>query len=60
MIKKFNDFNETKGYSDSQQLPRGGYVCEIVGAKPQENKFGQSIKLAFDIAEGEYAGGDLF
>ena len=56
MIKKFNDFNETKGYSDSQQLPRGGYVCKIIGAKPIETKFGQSIKVAFDIAEGEFAG----
>ena len=56
MIKKFNDFNETKGYSDSQQLPRGGYVCKIIGAKPIETKFGQSIKVAYDIAEGEYAG----
>ena len=56
MIKKFNDFNETKGYSDSQLLPRGGYVCKIIGAKPIETKFGQSIKVAFDIAEGEFAG----
>ena len=56
MIKKFNDFNETKGYSDSQQLPRGGYVCKIIGAKPIETKFGQSIKVAFDITEGEFAG----
>lgn len=56
MIKKFNDYEQTKGYSDSQQLPRGGYVCKIIGAKPIETKFGQSIKVAFDIAEGEYAG----
>jgi hypothetical protein len=56
MIKKFNDFNEIKGYSDSQRLPRGGYVCKIIGAKPIETKFGQSIKVAFDITEGEFAG----
>ena len=56
MIKKFNDYEQTKGYSDSMQLPRGGYVCKIIGAKPIETKFGQSIKVAFDIAEGEFAG----
>lgn len=56
MIKKFNDYDQTRGYADEEQLPRGGYVCEIVGAKPQDGKYGQSIKLAFDIAEGEYAG----
>ena len=54
MIKKFGDYDQTKGYSDSEQLPRGGYVCKIIGAKMQENEYGQSVKIAFDIAEGEY------
>lgn len=57
MIKKFNDFETTRSYtSGSESLPRGGYVCKIMGAKPIETKFGQSIKVAFDIAEGDYAG----
>lgn len=56
MIKKFGGFEQTRAYTDSQQLPRGGYVCKIIGAKPIETKFGQSIKVAYDIAEGEYAG----
>ena len=56
MIKKFNDFDKTRGYESSEQLPRGGYVCKIIGAKPQDNQYGQSIKIAFDIAEGDYAG----
>lgn len=55
MIKKFNDFEQTRAYSDSQQLPRGGYVCKIIGAKPEENQYGQRIRIAFDIVEGEYA-----
>lgn len=54
MIKKFGDYEQTRGYSDSEQLPRGGYVCKIIGAKMQENEYGQSVKIAFDIAEGEY------
>ena len=55
MIKKFGDYDQTKGYSDGgEQLPRGGYVCKIIGAKVQENEYGQSIKIAFDIAEGEH------
>lgn len=56
MIKKFGDYEQTRGYSDSEQLPRGGYVCVIKGAKIQENDYGQSIKIAFDITEGEYKG----
>ena len=55
MIKKFGDYEQTKGDSDGgEQLPRGGYVCKIIGAKVQENEYGQSIKIAFDIAEGEH------
>ena len=57
MIKQFKDFSTTKAYTESAILPRGGYVCKIIGAKVMpENQYGQSIKIAFDIVEGEYAG----
>ena len=57
MITQFKDYSTTKAYTESTILPRGGYVCKIIGAKVMpENQFGQSIKIAFDIAEGEYAG----
>ena len=55
MIKKF-DIDKTKEYGDFQMLPRGGYVCVIMGAKIEEHTDGsQVIVLAMDIAEGEYA-----
>ena len=53
-IKQFKDYNATRAYTDSEQLPRGGYVCRIIGAKVIENQYGQSIKVAFDIEEGEH------
>lgn len=56
MIKQFKDYAETQAYSDSVQLPRGGYVCKIIGAKVETNDKGQSIKVAFDISEGDYSG----
>lgn len=56
MIKQFNDYENTKAYTDSVQLPRGGYVCKITGTKIEEGDYGQRIKIAFDIAEGDYAG----
>lgn len=56
MIPKFNDYDKTRGLSDSQQLPRGGYVCKIIGAKVQDSGFGQTIKIAYDIAEGDHTG----
>lgn len=55
MIKKF-DIDKTKEYGDFQMLPRGGYVCVIMGAKVEERSDGsQVIVLAMDIAEGDYA-----
>lgn len=56
MIKSFNDYEATKAYTGAEQLPRGGYVCKITGAKIEENDYGQHVKIAFDIAEGQYAG----
>lgn len=55
-IKKFNDYNETKSYSDYQKLPKGGYVLKILGASVHENRVGQYVKISCDIAEGEFAG----
>ena len=55
MIKKF-DIDKTKEYGDFQMLPRGGYVCVIMGAKIEERNDGsQVVVLAMDIAEGDYA-----
>ena len=55
MIKEFKDFNTTQAYTETKQLPRGGYVCRIVGAKSEDNSDGsQYVKVAFDIAEGEH------
>lgn len=56
MIGQFKDFATTQAYTDSEQLPRGGYVCKITGAKVEDTQWGQRVKVAFDIAEGDYAG----
>lgn len=55
MIKQFSNYDTTQAYTDTEQLPRGGYVCKITGAKVEEGDYGQRIKVAFDIEEGEYA-----
>ena len=56
MIKRFNDYDKTKAYSDFPTLPKGGYVCKVMGAAIENNGNGDYIKISFDIAEGEYAG----
>lgn len=40
------------------QLPKGAYVVKVLGAKeePNRNGSGSHLSVAFDIAEGEYAG----
>lgn len=55
MIKQFKDYATTKGYTDYEALPKGGYVLKIMGAEVCENSRGQYIKIGCDVAEGEYA-----
>ena len=55
-IRKFSDYEKTQAYTESVRLPRGGYVCRILGAKVLDGQYGQSIKIAFDVEEGEYKG----
>jgi len=54
-MKQF-DFKKERGYSGRETLPVGGYVCQITGARVDENDWGSKLIVAFDVAEGEYAG----
>lgn len=56
MIKQFGDYATTQAVSEGTALPKGGYVCKILNAEIQENSNGQYVKIAYDIAEGDYAG----
>ena len=56
-IKRFNGYEEAKAYTAyTRELPRGGYVCKILDAVVTENQYGQSIKILFDIEEGDFKG----
>lgn len=57
-MKAFNGYKETKSYSNSEreQLPKGGYVCEIKKAEVVNGKYGDQLKVSVEIAEGEYKG----
>ena len=54
MIKKFSDYEQTKGYGDYERLPKGGYVLVIKAAQLMQNSMGEYIKVSADIYEGEY------
>ena len=54
--RKPKDYDDVK-VGERKILPAGGYVCKILKAEETESKTGkQMIKIALDIAEGDYAG----
>ena len=55
MIKRFSDYEQTKGYGDYEKLPKGGYVLVIKAAQLMQNSMGEYIKVSADVYEGEYA-----
>lgn len=58
MINKVN-MDGVKGYGEgTAQVPKGGYICKIMGAIAKENRVGQYMEISCDIAEGEYK--DIF
>lgn len=51
------DFDKVQAYEERRKLPAGGYVCEIKRAEETKSQGGRDmIKLALEIAEGEYKG----
>lgn len=48
------DMTGVKAYSDFEQLPKGAYVCKILGANVKTNSRGQYVEINVDVAEGEY------
>lgn len=54
MIRKPNNWNEVKEFTDRPKLPLGAYVCRIKKAVIQSNEYGESLCLLFDIVEGDY------
>jgi len=51
-------YNKSKRRKSYNPLPKGAYVIEIKGAREDGNRNGSGshLTIAFDIAEGEYAG----
>lgn len=56
MIKKPEGYDQAPAYTgESQQLPKGKYVCVIKQVSEENSKNGNSqIVILFDIAEGEH------
>lgn len=58
MIKKPRNWENVKAATDRVQLPAGGYIVKIIGAKqvsyPTQNGSIDRLEIGLDIAEGEY------
>lgn len=51
-------YDKSKRKQTFEGLPKGAYVCRIIGAIEEPNKSGKGshLKVVLDIAEGDYAG----
>ena len=55
-MRQFSDFKPEKPASGRETLPAGGYVCKIISAKVEKNDWGETLMIAHDVSEGDYAG----
>ena len=56
MANKPNGFDEVNPWNDFEELPPGGYVCQILNAKEEKSKAGNDmVVVMLDIVEGEHA-----
>lgn len=55
-MKPYTGFDRNNVIKNSEQLPVGAYVCKIISAKEVFYSWGSQLAIAFDIAEGEFAG----
>lgn len=51
-------YNKNQRRRTFEALPKGAYVVRIIDAREEQNRnnSGRHVKIAFDIAEGEYKG----
>lgn len=55
-MKQYNDVKAERSSSGRETLPAGGYVCQIISAKVESNDWGDTLVIAHDVCEGDYAG----
>lgn len=56
MITLYDGFKPENTATDRIRIPAGGYVCKILKAEVENTKWGDKLKITFDVAEGEYKG----
>lgn len=55
-MRPYKGYKAAKSAGPREILPAGGYVAKIKAAKTVQYSWGERLEVAFDIAEGDYAG----
>lgn len=55
-MKQYSDVKAERSSGGREMLPAGGYVCQIMSAKIETNDWGDTLVIAHDVCEGDYAG----
>ena len=55
-MKKYSDVKAERASGGRETLPAGGYVCQILSARVENSEWGDTLIIAHDVCEGEYAG----
>lgn len=55
-MKPFKGFDRSNTYKEREELPKGAYILEIKDATMVSGSYGDTLKISFDIAEGDKAG----
>lgn len=57
-MRPIQNWENVKAFREQENLPAGGYVCEIKSAKEVQNRSGSGshLEIMLEVCEGEYAG----
>ncbi len=54
-MKKYEGYEQSQAFTgEFETLKPGGYVCKILKVESEEKPYGELLRIAFDIAEGEH------
>lgn len=53
-MEKLKGYDSAQAISEQERLPVGGYILKILDAEEIVNEYGKTLKLSFDIAEGDF------
>lgn len=56
-MKQYDGYNEADAFTgEYEKLTPGGYICKILKVESEEKPYGDLLRIAFDIVEGEHEG----